>query len=73
MASWEVVDQVPNQYGPTVGGNPVLGVEVLFITGKGNRSSVWVSNDRYNEANVRAEISKKAAVVDGVGGLKHTE
>lgn len=73
MAStWEVYDQLPNQYGPQSAGTPQLGVQVFFITGAGNRSSVWVANDHYNVTEVKAAIIAMAAIVDGVGALRHT-
>lgn len=72
MAStWTVVDQIPNQYGPSIGNNPQLGVVISFITGDGWRSSVWVSDDHYTAAEVRAAITAKVAVVDAVGKLAH--
>jgi hypothetical protein len=70
--TWEVTDQLANQYGPASAGTPQLGVEVFFITGLGNRSSVWVANDHYNVTEVRNAIIAKAVIVDGVGTLKHT-
>jgi hypothetical protein len=73
MAStWQITDQIPNQYGPTVGTSPILGVRVEFITGAGWRSSVWVADDHYTPAEVKAAITAKVAVVDAVGALKHT-
>lgn len=73
MAStWTVVNQIPNQYGPSAGTAPELGVTVEFITGDGWRSSVWVSNDHYTTAEVRAAINAKVAIVDAVGKLAHT-
>lgn len=73
MAStWTVTDQIPNQYGPSTGNTPQLGVVIEFITGDGWRSSVWVSNDHYTTAEVRAAINAKVATVDAVGKLSHT-
>jgi len=73
MAStWTVTDQIPNQYGPTTGSTPQLGVVISFITGEGWRSSVWVADDHYTAAEVRAAITAKVAIVDAVGKLAHT-
>lgn len=67
--SWTVTGQLDSQYSADGTGTPVLGHTILFITGNGDRGSVWVSNDHYNEKTVAAAIKAKAEVIDAVAKL----
>lgn len=67
--SWTVTGQLSNQYSSDSTGTPILGHLIFFITGDGDRDSVWVANDHYNEKSVAAAIHAKAAIVDGVSKL----
>lgn len=70
MAGWQVTSQVSDQVHITDAGQTVVGVQVYFMTAEGNRSSVFIPDDHYNEAEVRRAIEAKAKIVDSVGALK---
>lgn len=70
MAGWSVTEQVSDQVQVTTAGQTVVGVQVYFITAAGARSSVFIPDDHYNEAEVRRAIEAKAKIVDGVGRLR---
>jgi hypothetical protein len=53
-----------------VGGRFVKGVEVSFVTPKGNNGSVFVSDDTYSPDAVKAAIAAKAATMDAVSDLR---
>lgn len=67
--SWTVTGQLDQQYGDVGSGTPVLGHVISFITGDGDRGSVFIPADKYNAANVRAAIVAKATVIDQVAHL----
>lgn len=69
MASsgWTITGQVPDQYAPGAGGQPVLGVFVYFTTSEGNAGSVFVADSTYTTANVRKMVEERANVIDSVG------
>ncbi len=68
-ATWNVTADTPDQYEFDGAGNPVIGHRVSFITGQGNRGSVFVPQDHYNPAAVRTLIVKAAVIADEVGSL----
>ena len=45
------------------------GVKVLFRTGSGVDSSVFIPNGSYNAESVRTAIAARAAAIDSVSGL----
>lgn len=51
------------------GGRFVKGVEVSFVTAKGNTGSVFLPDDQYTPDAVRAAIAERAALMDAVSGL----
>lgn len=67
--SWTVTGQLDNQYGDVGSGTPVLGHVISFITGDGDRGSVFIPADKYSVANVRAAIAAKATLIDQVSKL----
>jgi hypothetical protein len=69
--SWRVTGQLDNQYSNDGSGTPVLGHIVSFLTGNGDRGSVFLPEDRFNDVNVRNAINAKAKVIDAVAGLHH--
>lgn len=69
-ATWHVTGQAADQYEVDGAGNPVTGYRVSFLTGEGNRGSVFVPNDHYKEATVKTLIQAAANTMDGIGSLK---
>jgi hypothetical protein len=69
-ATWQVTGQQADQTTFT-GGQPVTGHVVSFITGEGNRDSVFVPDDHYTPAKVKQLIQAQADRVDAVGRLTH--
>lgn len=67
--SWKVTGDLPDQYDFDGGGSPVLGHKVSFITGQGNRGSVFVPNDHYNPDAIRVLIHAQAVTADSVASL----
>ena len=67
-ASWTVTGQQSDQT-TFVGGQPVSGHVVSFITGEGWRDSVFVPDDHYTPANVRKAVQAAADRADSVGSL----
>lgn len=67
----ELVTRVTGQMPTTqlVGGRFQKGVEVSFVTPKGNAGSVFVLQDVYTPDNVRAAIAPLAAALDTVSDL----
>lgn len=70
-ATWTVTGDAPDQFSPDNTTNPKLGHVISFITGNGNRGSVFVPNDHYNEAAVRAIIQPQADEADKIAVLTH--
>lgn len=68
-ASWTVTGDLPDQYSSTPGQLPVLGHAISFVTANGHRGTVFVPEDKYNEATVRAVIQAKADTVDTINAL----
>lgn len=50
-------------------GRAAEGVKVGYTTGKGLHGSVFIPKDRYNPANVAAQVAAAAAQMDEVHGL----
>lgn len=70
--SWTVTGQLDNQYSYDGSGQPVLGHVVSFITGAGERGSVFIPEDKYTVANVSKAIHAKAEIIAAVGRLEFT-
>lgn len=68
--TWTVTGQLDQQYSYDGSGQPVLGHVVSFITGGGERSSVFIPEDKYTVANVTKAIHAKAAIVAAVSHLE---
>lgn len=68
-ATWHVTGQAADQYEVDGAGNPITGYAVSFITGNGNRGSVFVPKDQYREATVKTLIQAQANTMDAIGGL----
>lgn len=68
MASsgWKITGQVPDQYSPVAAGQPVIGTIISFVTSDGNQGSLFVPDDQYTTAKVRALVEAKANLVDNV-------
>lgn len=69
-ATWTVTGQLADQT-TFVGGQPVTGHTVSFITGAGWRDTVFVPDDHYTPANVKKLIQAAADRADQVGALTH--
>ena len=69
MAGYQVTRQLPDQFQLTGSGPPVTGVVVEFLTGDGNRGTVFIADDQYNADSVRSAVAAKAALIDQVGAL----
>lgn len=67
--TWRVTADTPDQYDFDSGGSPVLGHRVSFITGLGNRGSVFVPNDHYNPGAVKTLVHAQAVTADSVASL----
>lgn len=50
-------------------GRAISGYRVEFVTGKGQRGSVFVPKVQYNPTNVRAAVAAAAGQLDEVAGL----
>lgn len=68
-ATWHVTGQAADQYEVDGAGNPVTGYVVSFLTGEGNRGSVFVPKDQYRQATVKTLIQAAANIMDGIGAL----
>ncbi len=69
MATWQVTGDVPDQYDFNAGGTPVVGHQISFLTGAGNRGSVFVPNDHYHPDKIRPLIHAQATIADSVATL----
>lgn len=68
-SGWAVTDQATDQVINTTDGRTITGTYVYFVTGNGNRASVFVPDDHYNAKNVHGMVEARATVVDEVGAL----
>ena len=69
--TWQVTGDVPDQVTFDGAGNPVTGHRISFLTGDGNRGSVFVDDDHYTPDAVRAVIHAQAERVDSINNLSH--
>lgn len=70
MAStWQVTGQAADQFTFDGAGNPVSGYRVSFITGAGQKGSVFVPEEHYTPDKVRTLIAAQAARMDAVAAL----
>lgn len=67
--TWQVTGDTPDQYDFDGAGTPIQGHKIAFITGQGHRGSVFVPDDHYNPAYVKAQLVKAAETADGVNTL----
>lgn len=67
--SWQVTGDTPDQYDFNSAGNPVIGHQITFLTGDGNRGSVFVPQDHYNARYVRTVVHAEAAKVDEINAM----
>jgi hypothetical protein len=70
--TYTVTSQVPDTYDFTAPGNPVLGTQVYFTTGEGNRGSVFVPQARYTINTVKTLVGAAAKDLDAVGSISGT-
>lgn len=70
-ATWTVTSDTPDQFSTTGAPNPTLGHVITFITGNGNRGSVFVPNDHYTVPATRALIQPQADRADEIAVLTH--
>lgn len=70
-ASWTVTGDVPDQFSTTGSATPVLGHVISFQTGNGNAGSVFIPDNHYNPAAVRAAVQAKADLTDQINALSH--
>lgn len=69
-ATWHVTGQNADQFEWDGAGNPVTGYRVSFVTGNGNRGSVFIPVDKYTDVKgTRAVIQQQANLMDEVGTL----
>jgi hypothetical protein len=68
--TWQVTGDTPGQYDMDAAGNPVTGHVIAFTTGAGNRGTVFVPDQHYNAASVKALVAAQAAIVDEISSLK---
>lgn len=69
QVTWTVTDQNSGQSDFTSAGQVVIGKRVFFLTGAGNRGSVFVPDDHYNPGTVAAMIAAEAAQLDAISAL----
>ncbi len=67
-ATWTVTGQLADQ-SQFIAGQPVSGHVVSFQTGNGWRDSVFIPDDHYTPAKVKAAIQAAADRADAVGSL----
>lgn len=67
--TWQVTGDTPEVYDTTSAGNPVVGHQITFLTGAGNRGSVFVPNDHYNVRSVKNLVHAQAVIADEVAAL----
>lgn len=69
--SWEVESVKTDQTINTPSNDTVVGAYVYFVTGEGNHGAVFLSNDKFNSANVTAAIHREAKKLDDISNLSH--
>lgn len=65
---WRVVSQ-QETLAPAASGTFTRGIQVFFVTARGNTASVFLPESQYSADNVRAAIAAKVANLDGVSDL----
>lgn len=66
---WAVTSQAPDQLVIDEAGDPQRGTRVQFVTGLGERGSVFVPEHWYRANIVRDMINEKARLIDHIGTL----
>ncbi len=69
-ASWKITGQAPDQFEFDGAGNPVTGFRVSFLTGAGNKGSVFIPETHYSAAAARTMVTALANKMDEVGSLQ---
>lgn len=67
--SYEVTSISTGQTIADESGNVQVGSIVYFMTGEGNKDSVFVPDNRFTEDNVKAAIRPRAKKVDRIAAL----
>jgi len=70
-AYWTVTGDLPDQFSTTGSSTPVLGHLISFQTANGNRGTVFVPNDHYTPAQVKAAVQVQANLTDEINALSH--
>lgn len=70
--TWQVTSDTPDQLEFDNAGNPVQGHRVAFLTGEGNKGSVFVDDNHYTPAKVRELINAQAVKADAIANLSGT-
>jgi len=68
-SSWTVTGDLPDQFSTSGTSTPVLGHVISFVTGAGNRGSIFVPNDHYTAALIQPMIQLQADEVDKINAL----
>lgn len=68
-SGWIVTAQLTDQVIVTAAGQAVTGVQIFFVTGKGNEGSVFIANNHYIPKVVKPAIHAQAALIDTIGEL----
>jgi len=67
---WKVTGIDPNAYVADANGDPMYGARIHFVTGAGNKASVFVRDQELTPANAGALIDMKAALLDEIASLE---
>lgn len=67
---WQVTGIDPSAYVADANGDPMYGARVHFVTGAGNKASVFLRDQDLTPANVGALIDMKAALLDEIRTLQ---
>lgn len=67
--SWSVESVATDQTINTPSNQTVVGAYVYFVTGEGNHGAVFLSNDKFNHANVTAAVRAEAKKLDEIAAL----
>lgn len=67
--SYEVTNITTGQTVADQAGNVQVGNIVYYMTGEGNQDSVFVTDNRFNEDNVKAAIRPRAKRLDRISQL----
>lgn len=72
IRTWEVTGQVHDQVIPTDAGQALTGTYVYFVTGLGEKASVFVEDKVYSTEVVKTQVREHAHKVDSVRRLTGT-